>query len=258
MEDTADRIVRFEAREGIGYITLASPPLNILTAAMMDGISAALQTALGDRGLKAVAFRAEGKAFSAGADVGEHAPDQAPAMIASFTRMFQLLRELEVPLVMAVGGAALGGGFELTMMADLLIASRTAKFGQPEIRLGFVPPVGVSRLPALVGPAKATEIVCSGRTYTADEMLACRFLTQVVEPEALEEALESRLDDFRRASPLIVRMNVRLLRASEGRSFEDALQMANRVFLEELMTTEDVREGIASFFEKRPPSWKNR
>jgi len=258
MESTVGGGIRYEARDGVGYVTLAAPPLNILTAAMMNGISGALRTAHEDPALQAVAFRAEGKAFSAGADVGEHSPEQAPTMIASFTRMFQYFRELEIPVAMAVGGAALGAGFELTMMADILISSRTAKFGQPEIRLGFVPPVGVSRLPSLVGPAKATEIVCTGRTYSAEEMLACGFVSELVEPEALEETLEARLDELRRASPLIMRMNVRLLKASETCDFEGALHAANRVFLEELMATEDVREGIASFFEKRPPSWKNR
>lgn len=256
--ETATRTVRYETRDGVGYITLASPPLNILTAQMMDAISDLLRAVAEDRNLKAVAFRAEGKAFSAGADVGEHAPDKAPGMIASFTRMFLLLDGLELPIVMAVSGAALGGGFELTMMADTLIAARGAKFGQPEIRLGFVPPVGVARLPQLLGPAKATEIVCSGRTYSADEMHAVGFVSRVVDPPTLEEALEDSLNEYRRASPLIMRMNVRLIKKSSGKAFAQALEGANRVFLDELMATEDVREGIASFVEKRTPEWKNR
>jgi cyclohexa-1,5-dienecarbonyl-CoA hydratase len=250
--------VRCETRDGIGYLTLASPPLNILTARTMDAISEILGALARDRDLKAIAFRAEGKAFCAGADVVEHAPDKAPGMIESFTRMFLLLDELELPIVMAVGGAALGGGFELTLMADTLIAAEGAKFGLPEIRLGFVPPVGVARLPQLVGPAKAAEIVCSGRIYSAEEMRAAGLVTRVVDPSALEESLEERLSDYRQASPLITRMAVRLIKKGQGNAFARALEGANRVFLEELMATEDVREGIASFLEKRKPEWKNR
>ncbi|MEZ4655447.1 MAG: enoyl-CoA hydratase/isomerase family protein [Candidatus Eisenbacteria bacterium] len=257
MQNAADTI-HYEIRDGVGILTLASPPLNIMTARMMDEISDRLALVRADSELKALAFCATGKAFSAGADIGEHAPEQAARMIESFARLFHLLDRLEIPIVMAVDGAALGAGFELAIMADTLIASRRAKFGQPEIRLGFIPPVGVSRLPALVGPARATEIVCSGRTYSADEMAAMGLVSQVVEPEALAATLEARLDDYRQASPLILRLNVRLLKACRGRSFGESLEQADRVFLEELMVTQDVREGLAAFAEKRKAVWKNR
>jgi cyclohexa-1,5-dienecarbonyl-CoA hydratase len=250
--------VRLEKTDGVAHVTLDAPPLNILTASMMAGISDALEEARSDRSLKAVSFTANGKAFSAGADVGEHRPEQAPEMIAAFSRMFELLGALDLPVVMAVDGAALGAGFELALMADVLLASERAKFGQPEIRLGFFAPVGVAWLPARIGPARAIEVTCSGRTYTAAEMLDFGLVSRVVPPEELGAALERVLSDFRRASPLVMRMNVRLIRRLLGRPFEEARREAEKVFLEELMVSEDVREGIASFFEKREPSWKNR
>jgi len=225
---------------------------------MMAGISDALEEVRSDRSLKAVSFTANGKAFSAGADVGEHRPEQAPEMIAAFSRMFELLGALDLPVVMAVDGAALGAGFELALMADVLLASERAKFGQPEIRLGFFAPVGVAWLPARIGQARAIEVTCLGRTYTAAEMLDFGLVSRVVPPEELGAALERVLSDFRRASPLVMRMNVRLIRRLLGRPFEEARREAEKVFLEELMVSEDVREGIASFFEKREPSWKNR
>jgi len=118
--------------------------------------------------------------------------------------------------------------------------------------------VAVVRLPALVGPARATEIVCSGRTYTADEMHHYGLVAKVVPSAELGQALEATLDDLRRASPLIMRMNVRMLKRLAGRPFAEALPTAEEAFLRELMATEDVREGIASFFEKRRPQWRNR
>ncbi len=251
-------LITFEKRDDVAYITLNSPPLNILVQKMMDEISDAVEDVKADDTLKAVAFSANGKAFSAGADVGEHKPEVARDMIGSFGRMFRALDALEIPVVMAVHGAALGGGFELVMMADVLLASEQATFGQPEIRLAFFAPVGVVALPHLVGHQKAMEITCSGRIYGAAEMKECGFVSRIVPAGDLMETMEGVLKDFRRASPLIMRMNVRTLKESRGRPFKEALILSENRFLEELMTTEDVREGIASFYEKRRPEWKNR
>lgn len=245
-------------RDDVAFITLNAPPLNIMTGAMMDEISGALETIGSEPSLKAIAFTANGKAFSAGADVDEHRPERIKPMIASFGRLFRLLDQQEIPIVMGVAGAALGGGFELVMMADLLLATEEATFGQPEIRLGFFAPVGVVRLPTLVGPAKAMEITSSGRTYSAAEMLAHGLVTKVVPADQFGETLESVLKDFRRASPLVMRLNARALRLNQETRFADALSRAEELFLDELMSTEDVREGLASFFEKRRPVWKNR
>jgi cyclohexa-1,5-dienecarbonyl-CoA hydratase len=251
-------LVRYEVSDDVAFLTLNAPPLNVLTAAMMLELAAALERAQADRSLKAIALRAEGKAFSAGADVGEHRPEQAPEMIAGFSRLFAVLGASELPLVMAVDGAALGAGFELALMADILLATDRATFGQPEIRLGFFAPVGVAWLAARIGPARSLEITCTGRTYSAADMATMGLVSQIVPPDDLAAALDAVLKDLRRASPVVMRMNTRLTRQLTGRPFEEARREAERVFLGELMATEDVREGIASFYEKRRPAWKNR
>lgn len=250
--------VQLTTRDDVAYLTLESPPYNILTCRLMEQICRGLEQVAADRTLKALAVGASGKAFSAGADVGEHAPEKAAELIAVFGRMVRLFAELELPVVMAVDGAALGGGFELTMMADVLLATERATFGQPEIRLGFLAPVGVAYLPHRIGHAKAMEVVCSGRTYSAAEMLSAGFVSRLVPAGELEGALESTLDEFRKVSPVIMRMVVRTMKRLRHRPFPEGLAEAERVFLEELMATDDVREGIASFFEKRKPAWKNR
>ncbi len=251
-------LTRYEVREDVAYMTLDSPPLNIMTIAMMDEISELLEKAESDPSVKAVAFTAEGKAFSGGADIGEHRPEQVEGMIGSFGRLFNKLGTLELPVVMAVNGAALGGGFELVMMADILLATPEATFGQPEIRLGFFAPAAIVRLPDLVGTARAIEITCSGKTYAAAEMREMGVVTQIVSEENLEDTLETVLKDFRRSSPLVMRMNVRTLKSLKGIGFVEALAEAEKVFLEKLMATEEPIEGIASFYEKRRPEWKNR
>jgi cyclohexa-1,5-dienecarbonyl-CoA hydratase len=250
--------VRCEVRDDVAYLTLDAPPVNILTAAVMAELADAFEAACGDRTLKAIALDAVGKAFSAGADVGEHRPEQAPEMIAGFSRLFRVLGASELPLVMTVDGAALGAGFELAMMADILIATERATFGQPEIRLGFFAPLGVAFLAQRVGMARSIEITSTGRTYTAAEMQAMGFVSHLVAVEQLNDTREALLKDLRRASATVMRMNVRLTRTLAGRPFEEARREAERVFLDELMATEDVREGIASFYEKRRPMWRNR
>jgi cyclohexa-1,5-dienecarbonyl-CoA hydratase len=225
---------------------------------MMTTLAESLERAQADRSLKAIVLRAEGKAFSAGADVGEHRPEQAPAMIAGFSRLFTALGASELPLVMAVDGAALGAGFELALMADILLASDRATFGQPEIRLGFFAPVGVAWLGRRIGLARSLEVTCTGRTYSAAEMAALGLVSRVVPADGLTAGLDEVLKDLRRASPVVMRMNVRLTRQLAGRPFEEARREAEAIFLGELMATDDVREGVASFYEKRRPAWKNR
>ncbi len=249
--------IEYTVRDDVAYLTLNNPPVNIMTAAMMDEICAALEIAAGDKSLKAVAFTAGGKAFCAGADVGEHKPAQAPAMIASFGGLFRRLDALEVPVVMAVGGAAMGAGFELILLADVLLAAEEAMFGQPEIRLGFFAPVGVVELPALVGRAKAMEITCTGRSYSATEMADMGLVSRVVPAAELADALEGVLKDIRRASPLLLRLNTRTLKGSRAGDFAAALAEAERVFLEDLMTSDDPVEGVEAFYAKRRPDWKN-
>ena len=257
MTDGSFNTISFSIHDDVAYVNLENAPVNIMTGAMMDELSAILETVAVNPDLKAVAFTADGKAFCAGADVGEHKPDQAEAMIESFGRLFRKLDALEVPIVMAVNGAAMGAGFELILMADVLVAAEEATFGQPEIRLGFFAPVGVVELPARVGRAKAMEITCSGRSYSAGEMAQVGLVSQVVPGAELEAALEAVLKDFRRASPLVLRLNTRTLKGARSVDFAAALDEAERVFLEELMTSADPVEGIEAFYGKRRPEWKN-
>jgi len=255
MSDPA--LVTYREENDVAHLHLDNPPVNIMTAALMDRMSGLLETVAGNRDLKAVAVTAAGKAFCAGADVAEHRPDRAPDMIEAFGRLFRRLDALEVPVVMAVDGAAMGAGFELVLMADVLLASERAKFGQPEIRLGFFAPVGVVALPDLVGRARAMEITSTGRTYTAAEMAAMGLVARVVPPDELPGALATVLDDLRAASPLVLRLNARALKGSRPADFAARLDRAERLFLEELMASAEPVEGIEAFYGKRAPEWRN-
>ena len=251
------KLLRLEIFEDAAYLTLNAPPLNIMTIAMMRELNQALSEVAGDNTLKALVIRAEGKAFSAGADVGEHAPEEAPKLIEAFEALFLKLDALHIPIVAAVQGSALGAGFELAIMADIIAAEETAKLGQPEIKLGFFAPVGVARLSALVGPALAVEITGAGKTYSAKAMQDMGIVRMTVPEGGLGDTVEAVLKDFRGLSPHILRMNLRMVQELQGKPFAEALKTADKVFLDELMKTEDAQEGLAAFLGKRRPDWKN-
>jgi cyclohexa-1,5-dienecarbonyl-CoA hydratase len=147
---------------------------------------------------------------------------------------------------------------ELAIGCDIVLASKSAKFGQPEIKLGFFPPYAVVRLNELIGPAKTIEICTTGRTYSADQALAMGFINQVVEDDRFSEAVNMMVDEICYNSALITRMNKRAVKMTQGLGFEEAFRKANDYFLNSLMKSEDTLEGIQSFEEKRRPCWKNK
>jgi cyclohexa-1,5-dienecarbonyl-CoA hydratase len=255
----ADRQFIQAGREaGRFEVVLNRPPLNILHGPMMAEVAAAIDEAAADGDAKVLLIRAEGKAFSAGADIDEHRPGKAGAMIAQFHGMFRALEKVPYPTVAFVQGAALGGGCELALGCDVIVADPRAKFGQPEIGLGFLPPVAAAVLPGKVGWGRAMEICCSGRPLTAQEALSAGIVHRLLPEEGVQEALEDYLAPYLSQSPLILRLNKKALRGAGEKGFLQRLKVIERIFLEELMATEDVLEGLSSFDEKRAPAWKNR
>jgi len=250
--------LRVEKVEGTARITLARPKHNVLNIEMMKEMIARLEVIADDKDLKCLVILGQGPSWCAGVDVGEHKPEMVDEMIAVFNRIFEILDTLEIPIIAAVHGAALGGGMELAIACDIIIASKRASFGQPEIKLGFLPPYAAIRLPELIGPAKAIEICTTGKMYSADEARCMGFVGSVAKDEAFDEAVEKMIKEISACSPLILRLNKRAVKAHLGKDFSSAIQGVSELFLNTLMKTEDTQEGIASFYEKRRPEWKNR
>ena len=250
--------LRLEKVEGTARITLARPKHNVLNIEMMKEMISQLELIADDKDLKCLVILGQGPSWCAGVDVGEHKPEMVDEMIAVFNRIFEILDTLEIPIIAAVHGAALGGGMELAIACDIIIASKRASFGQPEIKLGFLPPYAAIRLPELIGPAKAIEICTTGKMYSADEARCMGFVGSVAKDEAFDEAVEKMIKEISACSPLILRLNKRAVKAHLGKDFSSAIQGVSELFLSTLMKTEDTQEGIASFYEKRRPEWKNR
>jgi cyclohexa-1,5-dienecarbonyl-CoA hydratase len=242
----------------VARITLNRPKHNVLNIPMMKDLNAELEAIAADDMLKCLVITGEGPSFCAGVEVGDHKPEQVDEMVAVFNRIFEIINTIDIPVIAAVKGACLGGGMELAIACDIVIAEKKAKFGQPEIKLGFFPPYAALRLPELVGPAKAIEIVTTGKTYKAKEARKLGFVSQVADEDEFVDAVESYVTNICMASPLIIRLNKRAVKRHIGTSFFQGLDLVSNYFLKTLMKTEDTLEGIASFEEKRKPEWKNR
>lgn len=250
----------FEKADGVARLTLNKPPLNVLDIAMMREINTALEDLQGEPSLKVLLFEAaEGsKAFSAGVDVSEHTAEMVGEMIEVFHRIFRLLNKLEIPTVAVVGGAALGGGCELALFCDMIIASEKASFGQPEIQVGVLPPIALVALPEIIGPKKAIEMVMIGDRIRADEAKQLGLVNHVVPPEELGKTTEEFVGKLAGLSGALLRLSKRAVRVGKGKSFEERLAAVEELYLGPMMATEDAHEGLAAFMEKRAPVWKDK
>lgn len=253
-----NKFIRVENDGQVARIILDRPKHNVLDIPMMNELNAELEKIASDNQLKCVVLTGEGRSFCAGVEVGDHKPEQVDEMVAVFNRIFEIVNTIDIPIIAAVNGACLGGGMEVAIACDIVIASEKAIFGQPEIKLGFFPPYAALRLPELVGTAKAIEILTTGQNYSAAESKELGFVSKVASAETFEEAVQKQVKQITMASPLIIRLNKRAVKRHLGTSFARGVDLVSNYFLNTLMKTEDTLEGIASFEEKRRPVWKNK
>jgi cyclohexa-1,5-dienecarbonyl-CoA hydratase len=239
-------------------IVLNRPPLNIINLEMLDELNAAWSEIEDLKAQVAVISGAGQQAFSAGVDVADHAPGKIETMLEKLHRLVSQIRESDCVTIGAIHGYTLGGGAELAMMCDLIIAADDVRIGQPEIALGCFPPVAVAWLPGAIGLQKATEMVLLGEPITAVDAERFGLVNKVVPRDQLTEAVDSVVDKLMDKSAAVLGLTKRALREGAGHHFEKALDRAHDLYVRELTKTEDMVEGLRAFLEKRPPSWKNR
>jgi enoyl-CoA hydratase len=255
------QFVRTRIEGRVGVITLDRPQaLNALCDPLMDELGAALLAFDADDGVGAIVLTGSPKAFAAGADIAAMKDlTFADAIGGEFiTRNWEHLRRVRKPVIAAVSGYALGGGNELAMACDIIIAAQGAQFGQPEIALGIIPGAGgTQRLPRAVGKAKAMDLVLTGRRMGAEEAERAGLVSRVVADDAyLEEAMKVAAKIASYSLPSVRMAKEAVLRAwemplAEGMLFERRLFHA-------LFATQDQKEGMAAFLEKRPPDFQHR
>ncbi len=242
---------------GLATITLNRPPVNVLNIAMMEEINSTLDSWMGNKELKVVLFNAKGKCFSAGVDVGEHMGDLASRMIEVFHGIFRRMEKLGVLTVASVYGSCLGGGCELAMFCDMIVASESAMFGQPEIQVGVFPPIAAYLMPRMLGRKVANELILSGKIIDASESLSIGLVNRVVKEEELEPETVEFIKPYLNMSSKVLRLTKKAISAGLRDDLEPALKVIEDIYLDELMKSHDAHEGLASFLEKRKPEWKD-
>lgn len=250
-----NRFVESSRVDGVARITLNRPPLNVFSSPMLEEFTAAVT---GASDAQVLVIGANGRVFCAGVDVAEHLPEKAPPMLALFHRACRRLLALDIPTVASVQGAALGGGCEVAMLCDFVIASRSATFGQPEIKVGAFPPVAAAVLAELVGSRRAMALMLLGEPIGAEAAQAAGLITSVVDDGHLEEATHQLVAKLTALSRSALSLAKRAGLAAFRRAFDEALDQAEQLYVEDLIRTEDAREGIMAFLEKRAPAWKHR
>ena len=249
-----------ESRDGVGLITLNRPKaLNALSSELIREVSDALDGFEADEKVGAIVITGSEKAFAAGADIKEMAElSYMDAYLSDFISSWDRVARCRKPVIAAVAGYALGGGCELAMMCDFILAADTAKFGQPEITLGIIPGAGGSqRLTRFVGKSKAMEMCLTGRMMEADEAERCGLVSRIVPAnELVDEAIKTakKIADFSQPITMVAKESVNRAYETplaEGLTFE-------RHMFYSLFATEDQKEGMAAFIDKRKAQFKNK
>ncbi len=250
-----------ETRGRVGLVRLNRPKqLNALNDALMNELGDALARFDADEAIGAMVVTGSDKAFAAGADIGAMKDWGYMDVYKGeyITRNWERIKAIRKPIIGAVAGYALGGGCELAMMCDIIIAADTAKFGQPEIKLGIIPGAGgTQRLPRAVGKAKAMDLVLTGRIMDAAEAERAGLVSRVVSADKLiDEALACAAQIAEFSLPSVMMAKEAVNRAYESPLAEGML--FERRFFHALFATEDQKEGMAAFVEKRKPKFKHR
>lgn len=248
--------VLLEKDGGLARLTLDHPPLNVLDIPMMEEMADVLGRLAADPDVSVLVITGAGRAFCAGVDVADHTADRVTMMLGVFHAVIERIRALPFPVVAAVNGAALGGGCELLLAADIVLARSGAKIGQPEIRLGVFPPVAAVLMPQLIGVQATMDLILSGRTLLAEEAHGLGLVSRVIPADDFEQEVDSYVNGLASLSAPVLRLTKRAVLEGLDVPAGTALKQAESLYLNELMALEDPHEGIAAFVENRQPTWK--
>ena len=251
--------VAFNRERSRAAFRLYHPKGNIVTADMIRAFGQSLDTIAGDPHLKLVTIEGAGADFSFGASIPEHAPGEIGRVLAEAHALIYALLDLPVATAALVRGRCLGGGFEIALACDFIFAEQTATFGLPEVTLGVFPPAGAALLPARVGAARATSAIVTGKSLPATEWQQAGLLESVV----ADGGLDAEVDGWFAAhlaekSGAALRHAVTASRFALRQHVHAVLPELERLYLRDLMQTDDAVEGIAAFLARRAPKWTDR
>lgn len=251
--------IRLEIGERVAQIALENPPVNVIDLEMMAELVAGIEYIEGRADLSVLVFSGSGVDFSAGVDIKAHTPGKVRGMLVEFHSVIRSLVSTRKVTIAAVHGNCLGGGAELALVCDMIFCTENARFQFPEIQLACFPPVAVVALAAAVGQKRAAEMILTGSTVHGDEALHIGLANDAVADEnELNEVLQDVTGRLIALSPAALALAKKAMYAWDAIHFDKGLQRSESIYLDELVKTEDAREGILAWMEKREPVWKGK
>src|SRR3954464_2997389 len=247
--------ISLEQTEHVARLRLNSPPQNVITFQMMEELRAAIEH-VEQQPVASVIISGSEKAFSSGVDVAAHTPAKAEEMLRLFHSVIRSVANCKKITIAAVQGNCLGGGAELAMVCDLVFTSPHARWGFPEIKLGCFPPVARAGLGGVVGPKHAADLILTGRQIDGTEAAAIGLANESL--GTCEERAEEFARTFADLSPKALEITKKAFYSWDAFHLDKGLAKAEKVYMEELMKTEDAKEGINAFIEKRQPKWSGK
>ena len=251
--------IRFQVDSGIARIGLARPEAaNALNLAALKEIARTLGELDLDESVKVVVFTGSDQAFSSGLDIAEHTNENVYQLLETFHEVIRRLMELELVSISVVKGMALGAGCELAAICDFCFAAEGAKLGQPELKAGLFPSVAPMIYPRLVGLRRTYEMILTGRTYDAKEAEGIGLITRAFAPAQLDAEVEKWTQFLKSFSTPVLRLARRVTSQAVDLPFDEGLRHVESVYLNQLMSTEDAKEGVRALRERRQPVWKHK
>lgn len=249
----------YEKKDGVAKIEINSPPLNVINIKIMREIKEAYNDAESTQDISIVTIRGTGnKAFAAGVDVKDHLPEVMHDMLNTFEDLMFTITNGKKPSVAIVDGICSGGGFEVALCCDMIIATEKANFSLPEITLSLFPGYGTVMLPRKLPRNIAFEMITSGDPISAQEAYRMGLVNKLVSEEHLEEEVEKFLRRFKKKSAKALELSRYAVLRAYDMEFEKSLKTVDDIYVGLVMQTEDANEGLKSFLEKRKPIWKHK
>lgn len=253
-------MIDIEEKETHTKLTLNNPPVNAICTELLEELDEKLDS-IKDNDSRAIIITGEGKSFVAGADISEMkdmSPEEAEEFSEKGHRIFTKLENFPKPVIAAINGFALGGGLEIALSCDILIASKKAKFGQPEVGLGLIPGFGgTQRLTRTVGPKKAKELIFTADRIDAKDAYEIGLVNNVVKPDDLMSECENIADKISKNAPLAIQHAKKAINEGSDIKIDEALEIEAEEF-KECFKTEDVKEGLNAFINKEEPEFKGK
>jgi cyclohexa-1,5-dienecarbonyl-CoA hydratase len=260
-EEEPFKFIRWDATGEVAHLTLARPRQNILNIEMLNEMRRAIESLNVQHDVKLILLDAAPECegyFSVGVEAAGYKTDMVFQMMEAFHGVFRSMIETSKPVVAVVDGLAQGGGCELAVFCDLVIATENARFAQPEIKLGVFPPMGAVVYPRVVGPKVAMELLLTGEPVSAQQALVMGLVNRVVPRSALKETVDRIVSRISEQSAPVLSLLKRVAFEGTWRPFDEALKRSQDIYLNQLFELEDSQEGLRALVEKRKPVWKNR